>query len=625
MPIKFDCPHCKKSISAKDHLAGKKVKCPACKQALTVPAPVAAPAADVEELAMAVLGEKAAEQPAEEAAKPIEFTCPQCDEPVQVAAELGGKQTPCPHCRRIIKVPMPARTEPKDWRQARTTGPSGARENQQAALEGAWGSTAAARTVSHESLLDAGAIPEAVERLTPKQWAIWVGGGVAVVVALGFVGWYVYSSRARNQDARAIDGALGVAKQLSEKGDKAAAGELYRGAGEYILRTRTPGCKTPALAHFHEARTRLAESSASERGPLLIELAVTQLELGGSQADVDKDLRIGWTKGAGGRLGNTGPRVDQEVQQTLEQLHAPEAQLAAIRELSREYVSRGQAPLAAALAARLAPADLQAEAAALAGLEMWLGRDPDKAELQAKAALDSLPPPAKGKKPTISPTLIALCLALEKPKLLEGLPEEARAGVRSDNPAVLLGCIQGLALLPGKEDAARQVLTKLTTPQDRLEGRLALAAAALAAKQSDQAAKEQAVKELEAASAEVQQRGRGISPWVVLRLIQLGARAGLAEQHLQPLPAAIGDPGLRGWAQLEVLRARLAASKTKAGDDWADAVDGKTAAASLAREALARHNARLDAAGTQAAVQQWPEPYRPFGVIGALLGRQDGQ
>jgi hypothetical protein len=619
MPIKFDCPHCKKSISAKDHLAGKKVKCPACKQALTVPAPVAAPAADVEELAMAVLGEQPAEQAAEEAAKPIEFTCPQCDESVQVAAELGGKQTPCPHCHRIIKVPRPAKTEPKDWRQAKTTGPSGARENQQAALEGAWGSTAAARTVSHESLLDAGAIPEAVERLTRRQWVIRIGGGAAGVLAVVLVAVFVIRYRARTQEARAVDGALAVAKELTAKGDKAAAGELYRGAGEYFLRTRKPGCKTPALAHFHEARTRLAESSASERDPLFIELALTQLELGGSQADVDKDMRIGWTKEAGGKLGSTGPWVDQEVQTTLEQLHAPEAKLAAIRELSRQYVSRGQARLAAALPARLAVGeDLAAEAAALAGLEMWLGRDPDTAEREADQALKSLPPPAKGKKPTISPSLIALCLALDKPKLLDGLPAEARAGVRSDNPAVLLGCVEGLALLE-KEDAARQVLLKLTTPQDRLEGRLALATA-LARKQP-----EQAVKELEVASAEVQQHSRGISPCVVLRLIRLGARTGLAEQHLQPLPAAIGDPGLRGWAQLEVLRARLKASTTKAGDDWADAVDGKTTAAYLAREALARHNARLDAAGTQAAVQQWPEPYRPFGVVGAILGRQDGQ
>ena len=32
MTIKFPCPHCKKMLSVKEHLAGKKAACPACKQ-----------------------------------------------------------------------------------------------------------------------------------------------------------------------------------------------------------------------------------------------------------------------------------------------------------------------------------------------------------------------------------------------------------------------------------------------------------------------------------------------------------------------------------------------------------------------------------------------------------------
>jgi phage FluMu protein Com len=44
MPIKFPCPHCKKGLSVKEHLAGKRAKCPACKKVLTVPAPESAPA-----------------------------------------------------------------------------------------------------------------------------------------------------------------------------------------------------------------------------------------------------------------------------------------------------------------------------------------------------------------------------------------------------------------------------------------------------------------------------------------------------------------------------------------------------------------------------------------------------
>src|SRR5260370_22594562 len=46
MPIKFKCPNpnCQKILNVKDHLAGKRAPCPACKQVLTIPAPVAAPA-----------------------------------------------------------------------------------------------------------------------------------------------------------------------------------------------------------------------------------------------------------------------------------------------------------------------------------------------------------------------------------------------------------------------------------------------------------------------------------------------------------------------------------------------------------------------------------------------------
>ena len=32
MAIKFSCPHCRKALNVKDHLAGKKAQCPACKK-----------------------------------------------------------------------------------------------------------------------------------------------------------------------------------------------------------------------------------------------------------------------------------------------------------------------------------------------------------------------------------------------------------------------------------------------------------------------------------------------------------------------------------------------------------------------------------------------------------------
>lgn len=44
MPIKVQCPSCSKSFKAKDELAGRRVKCPGCKQPINIPAKAPAPA-----------------------------------------------------------------------------------------------------------------------------------------------------------------------------------------------------------------------------------------------------------------------------------------------------------------------------------------------------------------------------------------------------------------------------------------------------------------------------------------------------------------------------------------------------------------------------------------------------
>src|SRR4051794_25432421 len=105
MPIKFSCPNCRKPLNVKDSLAGKRGTCPKCKKPLMVPAGGPQPSVLLtpeleEEAARALVDEPA--PPKEEEPKTLEFPCPQCDEPVQVSADLEGRQTPCPHCRRII-------------------------------------------------------------------------------------------------------------------------------------------------------------------------------------------------------------------------------------------------------------------------------------------------------------------------------------------------------------------------------------------------------------------------------------------------------------------------------------------------------------------------------------------
>lgn len=89
MPISVTCKGCGKTLKAKDTLAGKKVKCPGCSTALTIPAPEAE-----------VLDAEAYEAPADDefGNMPDEYDMPAADD----AAETGRR--PCPACAESIPV-----------------------------------------------------------------------------------------------------------------------------------------------------------------------------------------------------------------------------------------------------------------------------------------------------------------------------------------------------------------------------------------------------------------------------------------------------------------------------------------------------------------------------------------
>src|ERR1700693_734956 len=113
MAIKFQCPHCKKSLNVRDQLAGKRAACPGCKQSITIPANEAAvPSPEMEDLAAAALAD---EPVARGVPKTVDFKCYYCDEELHIDVALAGKQTPCPECGRIIKVPVPAKVAEEDW------------------------------------------------------------------------------------------------------------------------------------------------------------------------------------------------------------------------------------------------------------------------------------------------------------------------------------------------------------------------------------------------------------------------------------------------------------------------------------------------------------------------------
>src|SRR5437879_3709240 len=115
MTIRFKCPNakCQKVLVVKDELAGKRARCPICKQPVSIPAPVSAPPPpDLEAIAAAALAGDPPEKQAVTATAPpptartIDFTCSYCDAALHLPAEMAGKQAPCPECKHIIKVPQ---------------------------------------------------------------------------------------------------------------------------------------------------------------------------------------------------------------------------------------------------------------------------------------------------------------------------------------------------------------------------------------------------------------------------------------------------------------------------------------------------------------------------------------
>jgi hypothetical protein len=88
---------CGKSFKAKPELAGRRVKCPACGQAIQIPDAQPVPAAS------------------ESPSSTIAVTC-QCGQSFKAPEKLAGKQVACPACKNPLSIPLPqlAANDPLD-------------------------------------------------------------------------------------------------------------------------------------------------------------------------------------------------------------------------------------------------------------------------------------------------------------------------------------------------------------------------------------------------------------------------------------------------------------------------------------------------------------------------------
>jgi hypothetical protein len=610
MIIKFNCQHCQRSLKVNQELAGKKARCPGCKQVITIPR-LGPPAEDVEALAAAALAEQPAAQEEVKEAAPINFTCPYCDEEIQVSGELEGKQTPCPECSRIIKVPVRQKTEPRDWRKVTPRGPAaGLRRDEPAPPEGAWGTTAAASAVSRQALLEADAVPAAVEKPSLARRISRGLVATAVVVVLGAGVLALFHFRGQNLQKKALTKALSFVPE--EAGAHKLPGqeeaEIHRGAGEYYLRAGKPD---KARAHFKQAQARLrpdpdsGKPATPDKELLAIALALNQVELGGSPQEVDERTRIGW------------PEVYKDIRPTLLGISSPQARAEAVRQVGRRLIQKGQTASVETLVSYLSSEKDRSQITALIGLELIGADQRELADNLASRALEPYLAAAGGGQPRLAtpPALAALLVFL-------GRTEEAKEALyvtEPKNPIVedigfetRLGYAVTRAYQGNWNDAITLADAK-GSPVDRLRALLAVAWVA-AAKSPEQGrpAIERAVPLADKAD-----------PWLLQRLVRLGAAMGLADQ-VQAVADAIPEPTLRADAQRDVLQGRLA-GKDQVQMESMEAEAGKEAPNPLVLEFLARHNARYGSgASVLKAVDAWQrEHLRPYGYVGVALGLEE--
>src|SRR6266849_2413823 len=619
MTLKFSCPHCRKGIRVKHELAGKKAKCPACQQVLTIPtvarstSPTPAKStneSDLEAQALAALAEqsKSPSSPAPASTKTIDFQCSFCDEKISLSADLAGKRAPCPECRRIIKVPLLEKSGPKDWRKVDVRSPITRDHKGEPAPEGAWGSEVSRGRVSRQALLEAGALPVIKEKWTSRQWTHRIGLAVLTVFVLVVGTWAVLHFGFESRKGGAFSQAE---KLVTDTKDPLTAAEVYRGLGVYQLRAENPvGENNSAQAardQFRKARAKLTEDSkeSAEHDAILIDLALDQLDLGSDSEDAQKrGVRLKWYVAV------------KEVNQTLQHVKSPEARLFGLHQVERKLIDLNHSSIAARLPdAILGPNDPN-RAEALAQYGLLIIDQKDQAGAQASQALRATVPPkkdAKNSQASLPPSLVALLVALDRKDVKELSPPK-------ENPPLELrvGFTWAWAYR-GQLGEARALALSNGPASHQLQALIALIAVLVEKKADIENDLSLAIERVELA---LKEKDSNVSPWTLYRLVQLGARGGKPNMVSKMVPH-IPDAELRGLADLEITLTTLPNGPDTEG---LNRLAAEKPACRHALLLLSRHNARYGSSSTVSkAIDGWEQELRPLGYAGIALGMQDAE
>jgi tetratricopeptide (TPR) repeat protein len=615
MAIAVSCPHCGKSYTLKDHLQGKRVACtnPTCKKVFLVQLRTgnngAIASARVEDLALAALVEadKPAKEEVEAGTQKIRVVCQYCDFANDFEASMAGKNAPCQNeeCRKIIKIPLPKKEDPRDWRTVQRR-PSAAKVDQ-AGFEGAWGNVETT-AVSREAILEAKA--NVLEEREPRSWGqiagiIMAASAIVVLVVVGVI--WTWKRRTQGRQEQAIEMALNLAKGEEKRPTslkRPQQGLIRLLAGRHEL---AKGNATAAKVLFNEARRDLDQgpSNAGENLAALIELACWQCELAAPPQTTETIGKLDWERDKiSGEIRATLSRLPQTVGPPYSDMRAY-----AVRQFVPILVASGHHQAAVAMANSMASQNEQAEVLSLLGLKLLEKGHHDEARRIAGQAANL--PKANAS------SLIALWLALD--------PQEGAMKAREIAPppgsgpttssVAQIGYAEGLARQGNFVEARKIAYTGL--PEDQLRAGFCLIGVQAIRSEIQSEDVDRCAK-----LVETELKGRGDLDWLIYSFVDTCLRGGKPDSAKR-FAMSISESTLKAWARYRCLRYQEETVGTVTEEAVADVGPPDTLGHWMAWCVYARAKARQAGVGeTMSEVRKWAsDVQRAFGLAGIALAQ----